>query len=319
MEKRKPDVIARSLQFFALFLIVGVGAILFILFTHSKPEAVARERGSHPQTPQGYSVACFSIPDSVSFAGELVPLEHTDVRESLERELYSVAFFHSQTIQNIKRSGRYFPTIDSILAKNNIPLDFRYLAVAESNLDNLTSPAGAQGIWQFMKTTATRYELEVTEEVDERYNLLKATEAACRYLSNSYKKYKNWAMVAAAYNCGEGNLNEVVEYQKQTSYYDLLLNPETARYVYRIVAIKLIFENPQQYGFHIGPEDLYEPYAVKPVTVDTSITNLAAFAISQGTNYKIIKTLNPWLRAKTLTNKTKKQYTILLPANNGRY
>ncbi len=250
------------------------------------------------------------IPDSVYLFGERVPLELFDVRESLERELLVNIYYQSQTTQILKYKHRYFPTIDSILKINNIPEDFRYLAVAESGLRVNISPKGAAGFWQIIESTAKLYGLQVTSEIDERYNLEKSTEVACKYFQNAYKKFGNWTMAAASYNLGVNGLAKQAKYQQITSFYDLYTNSETARYVFRIMAFKLILENPEIYGY----EDIqpYDTIKQKIVLVDSTISDLQAFAKCQGSNYKMLKTLNPWLRDKFLPNKDSIQYKIIL-------
>lgn len=256
------------------------------------------------------------IPDSVYLFGERVPLEFYDVYESLERELLVNTFYQSQTTQILKYKHRYFPLIDSVLKANGIPEDFRYLAVAESNLRVNISPKGAAGFWQIIESTAKQYGLKVNSEVDQRYDLEKATEVACKYFKNAYCRFGNWTLAAASYNLGINGLAQQTDFQNITSFYELYTNSETARYVFRILAFKLILENPEQYGYiDIKP---YKSVKQKIVTVDTSISNLAKFAKSQGSNYKMLKTLNPWLRDKKLTNKDSCQYKIILVEDKER-
>jgi len=264
------------------------------------------------------TVDAYRLPDTLTFGGDVVPMENIDVRESLDNELLSVANFHSQTLKNIKRTVRYFPIIEPILKRNDIPNDFKFLAVAESNLDNVSSPAGAHGFWQFLKTTGAEYGLEINDEVDERYHVEKATKAACEYLSRAYKVYKDWALVAASYNYGRGNVNSQIERQKVNSYYDMHLNTETGRYVYRILAIKLIFNNPEQYNLHVDKENFYTEYKTKEIEINTAIPSLIDFAIENNTNYKILKILNPWLISDKLTNSKGNKYYIKVPSENGR-
>lgn len=250
------------------------------------------------------------IPENVTLFGERVPLELYDVYESLERELLVNTFYQSQTTQILKYKHRYFPIIDSVLKANDIPEDFRYLAVAESGLRVNISPKGAAGFWQIIESTAKLYKLQVNDEVDQRYDLEKSTDVACKYFKNAYKRFGNWTMAAASYNLGIGGLAKQADFQGITSFYELYTNSETARYVFRILAFKLILENPEQYGYiDIKP---YKAVKQKIVTVDSSITNLAEFARSQGSNYKMLKTLNPWLRDKKLTNKDSIPYRIVL-------
>ncbi|MCD4791626.1 MAG: lytic transglycosylase domain-containing protein [Bacteroidales bacterium] len=265
-----------------------------------------------------YSVYALPVPDSVTFAGELVPLENFDVREALDKELHKITYWHSETFLYFKKAHRYFPAIEKVLAENNIPDDFKYLAIAESGLSDVVSPAKATGFWQFMKKTAISYGLEVNNEIDERYNILKSTKAACRFLKDARRKYKDWALVAASYNMGQGNLDKQIQKQDSKSYYDLLLNSETSRYVYRIIAFKLILSNPQDYGFKFRKKDLYPQISTYEVKLDSTVTDFAAYAKHFNTNYKMLKYFNPWLRDSFLTNKYKKTYTIILPEKNAR-
>ena len=240
------------------------------------------------------------LPDKVSFCGEEVPLQYYDVRESLERELIVNKYYHSQTILLLKKSKRYFSVVEPILHQNNVPDDFKYLMVAESGFVDFVSPAGAAGQWHFLEATAKDYGLEVDDEVDERYNLAKSTEAACKYFNESYSAYKNWTLVAASYNGGRRGVDRQIEKQGDSSYYNLLFVEETARYVYRIIALKLVMEHPERYGFDIPKSERYPLIPCKKVKVDSTIDDLSVFAKQQGTNYKILKFLNPWLRDSKL-------------------
>lgn len=266
-----------------------------------------------------YKVYSPGIPETMTFAGENVPLGLIDVREKIDRELLVNTYWHSNTFLMIKRSNRWFDIIEPILEIEGIPADFKYLALIESGLTNVVSPAGATGFWQFMKDTGRSYGLEVNSEVDERYHLEKATFAACNYLNDAYDRFGNWALVAASYNMGMGGVNKKLTAQKVDSYWDLLLNSETSRYVYRILAVKEILSHPADFGFILEEEDLYQPYAVKTITVDSGIMDLASFALDQGINYKVLKTLNPWLIGPKLINKSKKEYVITLPIDSTRF
>lgn len=265
-----------------------------------------------------YSVFSLNIPEKVDFAGEEMPIQFFDVMESLDRELLVNTYWQSQTLMFFKRAHKFFPIIEPILIKNNIPPDFKYLALAESGLMNVVSPAGASGFWQFMKATGIEYGLEINDEVDERYNLLLATNAACKLLNDAYKKYKSWSLVAASYNMGMGGLDKQLKQQKVESYYDLHLNNETARYVYRIVAIKLIMDNPKMFSFHFREKDLYELPLTEEIAVDSTVADWADFAIEHKTNYKILRELNPWIKGASLTNKNKKQYKVVVPLEGYR-
>ncbi|HCR92328.1 MAG TPA: murein transglycosylase [Prolixibacteraceae bacterium] len=251
------------------------------------------------------------IPKELDFAGERVPLERFDVLESLDRELLSNSYFHSQTIRFMKSAPRYFSVIDPILKENGVPADFKYLCLAESNFDErIVSPAGAVGLWQFMKGTAAEYGLEVGKEVDERYHIEKATVAACKYLKESYVKYGKWTLVAASYNAGRSFTSSQIERQKAGDYYDLLLGEETGRYVFRIMALKIIMENPEKYGFMISEEEKYPVIETKIVEVSGPVANFTDFAKQNGISYKMLKMFNPWLREPFLTNATGKTYQV---------
>ncbi|MFT4061582.1 MAG: lytic transglycosylase domain-containing protein [Edaphocola sp.] len=253
-------------------------------------------------------------PKTMNFCGENVPLQRWEVKERLDRELLVNYYMHGSTLYILKLSQRVFPTIEAKLKANGLPDDFKYLCVAESSLQNPTSPAGAVGYWQFMKETGTRYGLEINSEVDERYDLEKSTDAACKYLKDAYAKFGNWTAAAASYNCGMGGFSGQSSFQMSGDYYDLLLPEETNRYVFRILALKHLISHAGQYGFMVPPEDAYKPIATRGIAVTSSIPNLAQFAANQGINYKMLKILNPWLRDRQLTIKSGKTYNILVPA-----
>lgn len=253
------------------------------------------------------------FPTSIDFSGEQTPLQISDVRERLDRELLINANLDATTLLILKRANRAFPVIEPILAKYNVPDDFKYLAVIESALVNAVSPAGARGIWQFMPQTAKEIGMEVNESVDERYHLEKSTEAACKYLLDAKAKFGSWTLAAASYNGGMTGVNKQIESQKVSSYYDLLLNDETSRYVFRILALKEIMKAPAKYGFTVNTEQLYVNLPTKKLEIDSSIDDLATFAKSQGINYKILKIHNPWLRDKKLVNVSRKKYEIQIP------
>jgi membrane-bound lytic murein transglycosylase D len=265
-----------------------------------------------------YSVGSFKIPDTVTFAGERMPLENFDTRESLEREILTSAYRHSSTILIIKKANRFNPVIEKILAQNNIPDDFKYLVAAESEYNNVISPAGATGFWQIMPNTGKEQGLEINSVVDERYNIEKSTQFACDYFKKSYEKFGNWTMVAASYNSGRAGLDLQREIQGQDNYYDLLLNDETARYVFRVVAYKLVISDPSAYGFKLGKEDLYPEIKYYEVKVDTAVSDFSLFAGKFNTNYKLLKYLNPWLRKPYLTARPNKAYTLKIPAEGMR-
>jgi membrane-bound lytic murein transglycosylase D len=253
------------------------------------------------------------FPAKIDFAGESAPLNISDVRERLDRELLVNANLDATTVLIIKRANRAFPVIEPILKKYGIPDDFKYLAVIESGLVNVVSPAGARGVWQFMPDTGKERGLEINDVVDERYHLVKSTEAACKYLQSAYAKFGSWTLAAASYNGGFGGVNKQITFQGVTNYYDLLLTDETARYVFRILALKEIMQHPALYNFTVTPAEMYTALPVKNVEVTSSIPDLAIFAKEQGINYKILKVHNPWLRDRKLTVADGKKYTVEIP------
>ncbi|MTG97977.1 MULTISPECIES: lytic transglycosylase domain-containing protein [Myroides] len=249
-----------------------------------------------------------SIPSKIDFAGEAAPLHLTDVKERFDREMIVNTNLHGSTILTMKRADRYFPVIEPILAKNGIPDDFKYLCVIESALANAVSPAGASGFWQIMKGTGKDYGLVIDETIDERYDLVKATEAACKYFNDAKAKFGSWTLVAASYNRGMAGMTRAMDSQYVTDYYDLFLNQETSRYVFRILALKEIMSNSEKYGFNVPKNETYKPIKMKKVAVDYDITDLPLFAKEQGINYKLLKLYNPWLVNTSLKPKGKTYY-----------
>ncbi len=288
------------------------GLTQLFIFSYDKEE---EENIHQSKMEEDYQIFSLSPPSEILFAGEKVPLSEPEVYERLDREIHSNTYFHSNTILYFKKANRWFPVIEPILKENGIPEDFKYLTLIESGLKNVVSPAGAAGYWQFMKATGKEYGLQINGEVDERYNVEKATKAACRYLKDSYDVYGDWALVAASYNAGKGRISKELTRQKANSYFDLLLVEETGRYVFRILAIKHIFENPKKYGFNIRKADLYSTLEYKTVTVDSTVTSFAEFARQHNISYKILKHFNPWLRESYLKNTLKTSYEIKLPTN----
>ncbi|MDR1523859.1 MAG: lytic transglycosylase domain-containing protein [Tannerella sp.] len=268
-------------------------------------------------------VASFTVspetPSSILFCGKEIDLTRYNMHEGMDRELSSFTYYHSATMLLIKRANRYFPVIEPILKANGIPDDFKYLAVIESHLDPVvTSPARAVGMWQFLESTGKRYGLRITATVDERRNVAKSTEAACKYLKEAYEKYGDWVTVASSYNAGMGRISGQIEQQQETSVLNLHLVEETMRYPYRIFAVKRIFENPYKYGFILKPENLYRPIACKEVAVSEDITNLADFAQQHGITYHDLKFFNPWLKDSSLVTGGGK-YILLIPDKNELY
>ena len=237
---------------------------------------------------------------AINFAGEATPLYDSEVAERLDREIVTNRNYHSSTTLIIKRANRVFPVIEPILKEYGVPDDFKYLAVAESALVNAVSRAGARGVWQFMPQTAKEKGLIVNSFVDERYHLVKSTQAACKYLLEAKEKFGTWTLAAASYNAGLAGVQKQLDRQEVENYYDLLLNEETSRYVFRILALKEIIENPSKYNFNFPEEELYALIPTKKIKVDASISNLVDFAKQHAINYKILKTHNPWLRDKEL-------------------
>lgn len=308
MKKRLWEVIL------TIAVVAQIGIVLFVI-SSAKPGEAENKKTEATVFPSVFSSV--DIPDTVYFAGELVPVERFDIAESLDRELLVNSYFHSQTIRVIKLAPRFFPVIEPILKQYGIPEDFKYLAVAESALDpTAVSYAGAKGFWQFMEGTAMDFGLEVNSEVDERYHVEKSTVAACKYLNKAYQRYGNWAMVAASYNGGMRGIDRQAERQKINNYYDLLFVSETQRYVYRIIAFKLIMENPEKFNFYIPEKHKYPLIQTKNVEISGPINNFADFAHSHGINYKLLKEFNPWLRDSYLTNTKGKKYTLRIPILN---
>ncbi len=294
--------------------LIGAGAAVLVLvvsaFMNSAKPGPEENQEYLKHIQENYRIFSLPLPEKIDFCGEEVPLSDPDAAEKLDRELLVNSYWHSNTLLSIKRARRWFPVIEPILKENGVPDDFKYLALIESGLLNVTSPSGAVGYWQFLPETATQYGLIVNDEVDERYNVEKSTQAACRYLKEAFAKFGSWSMVAASYNMGMGGLSKQVQKQGQNNYFQLLLNDETARYVFRILSMKEIVNNADKYGFVIRPSDLYEPYKFSVVEVDSTIDDFAAFAKNYNLTYKQIKMLNPWLRQGYLKNKDRKIYQI---------
>lgn len=256
-----------------------------------------------------------SIPNQVSFAGENIPLDRYDLRERMDRELMSFTYMHSTTMLTIKKANRYLPIIEPILRQQGVPDDLKYLAIIESSLNTLAkSPAGAAGMWQFMQTTGRQYGLEVNNNIDERYHIEKATVAACKYLKEAYEKYGNWLSVAASYNGGQARITSELKKQQAEKATDLWLVEETSRYMFRLLAAKEVFTNPQRFGFLLKREELYPVMKYDEVTVTTGIDTLATFAKLHGISYRELKDANPWLRQDFLQNKSGRTYVLKIPA-----
>jgi membrane-bound lytic murein transglycosylase D len=303
-------LITARIGLICMVLVVGAAGIHLFSFSTTEPE---NDLDHLRNFNDGYKVFSLTLPGELSFCGEEVPLQRLDVRERLDRELLVNTYWQSNTLLAHKRANRWFPMIERILKREGVPDDMKYLAVIESGLTNVVSPAGAAGYWQFMKDAAKEYGLEVNDEVDERYHVEKSTEAACRFLKAAYTKHGSWSLAAASYNLGMGGVNRQITRQKKQDYYELLLTEETSRYVFRILAMKEIIRDPERYGFHLRKKDLYPPYITRTMEIKGPIEDLADFAIRQGTTYKVVKLLNPWLRDTKLTNKEGRTYVLLLP------
>ncbi len=301
----------------AIGVIFVISTLIFAV--QSNQELIhLKEEVAEKNVAQGYRISAIDIPDDLNFAGEKVPLEDPEIMERVDREFLVNTYWQSNALLLMKRAHKYFPIIEPILAKNGIPDDFKYLAVAESGLDNVVSNAGAAGFWQIMKATGKQYGLEINENVDERYHLEKSTEVACKYLKTYKNKYGNWTLAAATYNAGTGSIDKYLGIQQVEDYYDLLLGQETGRYVFRIMAIKEILNHPEKYGFDVEKEDMYSAVPTFKVEIKEPVLSFAAFAKQYEINYKILKRHNPWLREAHLNNSTGKSYVIEIP-NKGYY
>lgn len=298
-------------QILGLIAIITISSILVFATKNSNTS----NNNYNSNTSETYKIKALKIPPNLEFSGERVPTEQEDVKERLDRELLVNTYWQSNGLLLIKRSHLYFPIIEPILKAYGVPDDFKYLAVIESGLQNVTSPTGAKGFWQLLEGTAEENGLEVNSNVDERYNLEKATEAACKYILEAKNKFGSWTLAAAAYNAGMNGIQDKIDTQKVTNYYDLLVGDETNRYVLRMVAVKEILTHPKRYGFIFDEDDLYKLAPTKQIQIDSTITNIAEFSLNLGINYKIMKLHNPWLRENTLNNKTGKIYQIKIPTD----
>ena len=302
-------------------ILIGVTAAVTFSLAQSNDEQID-EQAQTQETPSKEVLSFdhidhithdIELPKTMTFCDEEVPLDLFYVRERLEREILANSYLHSSTLLILKRSSRWFPVMEPLMEKYNLPEDFKYLCMIESSLTNAVSPSKAVGFWQFLEGTGKEYNLEINKEVDMRYNVEKETVAACKYLKASYKKFGSWTLAAAAFNCGNGRINKTKEEQRVDSYYDMELPEETQRYVFRILSLKLITENPEKYGFQISDEGWYQPYETKTVTVTQSIPSLVDFAYEQGTNLKMLRYFNPWLRGNSLTISAGNSYEIKIP------
>tara|TARA_Y100001980_G_C14538140_1_gene315254 strand:- start:493 stop:1395 length:903 start_codon:yes stop_codon:yes gene_type:complete len=297
--------VSKTLKIFSLTL-----TILLVISCNKKNEL---DKNKKNEDYNNYKIHSIPIPDSLTFSGETVDLNENDLIQRFDKEILVNTYWQSNTLQLIKRSRKFFKIIEPILKKEGVPDDFKYLAVIESGLENLRSPKGAKGIWQIMRGTGRELGLEINNNVDERYNLELSTIAACRYIKKAKNKFGTWTLAAAAYNRGMSGVNRALKKQNVKSYYDLLLGNETRRYVFRIHAIKLILNNPNNYGFFVKDSEYYKDDGFELMNVDYPIKNLSEFANKNGINYKTLKIFNPWLIQNHLNNRSKKKYKIKIP------
>ncbi len=303
---------ARVFLYFFSGLVLG--SLLIIVLASKKNESGTTPIEVNKDGRPIYKCYTPIMPDKLDFCGEEVPLYQWDVRERMERELLSNYYLRGSELYILKLAGRYFPIIEERLKANNMPDDLKYICVAESSLQqNVLSPVGAASFWQFMKDTGPNFGLEINDEVDQRFNVVKATDAACKYLKLLHDKFGSWTSAAAAYNCGQGSFSNQVDFQQATNYYDLIFPEETNRYVFRIVALKYLLTNAKSLGVILEPSEEYKPLKYRTVTVEKTVDNLTEFAKANNTSYKMLKIYNPWLRAHKLTIKPGKKYEIALP------
>lgn len=287
-------------------------ALFFVSIGSAVAQCAHYSSSSHhnPQSPL-YAPA---TPDYVIFCGDTIRLDNEYLRERFDREIINFTFGHSVTFQILKKSGRYFPDIEKALKENDIPDDLKYLAAMESNLNNkAVSNVKAAGLWQFMPETAKDFGLTVNDDIDERFDVTKETVAACKYISQSYNVIGEWSATCASYNTGRARVVRQMKIQQAKSFYEMSLSEETNRYVFRILALKVLMENPSAYGFNLNKEDYYAEMPFDTVGVDTTIDDLAIFAREHGINYMLLKEANPWLRTAKLPNPTAKHYIIRIP------
>ena len=303
----------KSIKILGLIAVIMISSLLIFAANKSDSKKSNYLKEGDKNTSETYQIKALKIPENLDFAGERVPTENDDIMERLDRELLINTYWQSNTLLMFKRAHKYFPLIEPILKENGLPDDFKYLPLIESGLQNVTSPAGAKGFWQILDDTAKENGLEVNSNVDERYHIEKATQAACIYLKDAKERFGNWTLAAAAYNAGNRGVSSKMETQLVSSYYDLLLGDETERYLLRIVAVKEILLNPEKYGFIFEKEDLYNLTPTRIIEVNTPIADIAQYAKDLGINYKIMKLHNPWLRENTLENKSGKTYQLKIP------
>ena len=299
----------KQIRFFILFS-CSILLISLVLISFEQPNQTSIITYGEPSS---FKVHALHVPSQVNFAGELMQLDEDDLMERMDKELLVNTYWQSNTLLMMKRANKFFPQIERILKEEEVPDDFKYLALIESGLENLRSPAGAKGFWQILRTTGREYGLEVNSNVDERYNIELSTRMACAYLKKAKERLGSWTLAAASYNRGIAGINRILKKQQADNYYDLLLGTETKRYIFRILAVKEIMQAPERYGFFVEDAQLYSPLEYRTVAVDTAITNIVRFSKQIGVNYKTMKIYNPWLLQTHLNNKSRKLYHIALP------
>lgn len=300
----------KAVIYYSLGLITGILVIFQFAFKENEKRDNNIEKSAPMAAPQIYVP---KLPDQISFAGEKVPLDRWEVREAFDRELLYNYNAPGHISYLLKLAKRFFPVIEQKLKENGVPDDFKYLCVAEGNLQNLSSKVGATGFWQFMSYTGPGYNLEINDNIDQRYDLIKSTDAACKYLKQAYAKFGNWTLAAASYNCGMGRANDLSTFQNTKYYYDLQLPDETNKYIFRILTFKHLMGNSKEMGYMVDDTNGYKPLETRSVTVSSPIQNLSIWATQNGTNYKMLKLLNPWMRDRSLKVRAGKSYEVRLP------
>ena len=300
--------------------------LMAVLLMASSTMAQAQLKREYSKATSSSSSPVFSttaspdIPMSVTFAGEKVSFDRLDMAERLDRELTSIIYGQTTTELCFKRANRYFPVLAKILKEQGVPLDFLYLAVTESSMDyNAYSSAKAAGLWQLLAGTGRDYGLEVTDEVDERYDPEKSTVAACKYLKAAYKKFGHWPTVAASYNAGMGKISSELSKQQVDNSFDLYLVQETSRYVFRIISYKLLMEAPKRYGYRFSRKNLWQPVDYTTVDVTGPVASWIDWAKGKGITYAQLREANPWIRSTKLTNALGKTYKVRIPKQSDLY
>ena len=310
--KRKSKSLMWSKVLLAISIVNFTGLLTYIVLSNLNTD-------QNEVTKQKYFAKTYSPPNKLYFAGEQIPLHDPDILERYEREMYINTYWQSNTILLIKRCGKWLPVLSKILKEQGIPDDLKYIAIAESGLMNVRSPKSAVGFWQLLSGTAQDFGLEVRKQVDERYDPYKSTLAACKYLNKAHKKFGNWTLAAASYNMGIAGIDQEIQQQGVKNYYELLLNEETARYIFRIIALKEIITAPGKFGLKINENHLYQREKFTTMKIKDDILDLPKFAREQGVNYKILKRFNPWLRKSKLNIPNGYEYELHFPLKIKKY